>query len=394
MDEITVFEEEAAGIEMSILLVSEQWVCQDIAHPTWRQQHLRAEKLCWNTFEERRTETSRKQLTILEGKIYQEGECRTRCRVGKCPELDEKPYDYFKAEPAQKRQMNRRKLRRRALQLAKELGITDFRLLLCSFLQAQNDIVPGHHTHCTSRHKNHTDNPRRDYQLLCSARSFHYVLRQMQHFEHGWNPVYFDMVRTLAQVGDKSVDVNTTGNDKMRFTFVLNNTASGLCLPPYVLFRYWICFDFIWWVCLFWKKPLESAEMRERAQHCHDGIEIRHDGPCSCCWLLEAHRFFICTVYRQETSPFVGRTRVTLARGCNFAGEGKRPWAQWHTTAYNIIPSTTGRVNQRTVQERSQGLLRTMDFPRRFAFDAAWQHKTSFVWLCSWLGQQIDCWSW
>ena len=52
-------------------------------------------------------------------------------------------------------------------------------------------------------------------------------------------PVYFDMVqsRTLSERGAKSVDLNTTGNDKMRFTVALTITASGSCLPQFVLFR-------------------------------------------------------------------------------------------------------------------------------------------------------------
>ena len=51
--------------------------------------------------------------------------------------------------------------------------------------------------------------------------------------------MYFDMVqgRTLSERGVKSVDLNTSGNDKMRFTVALTIAASGSCLPPYVLFR-------------------------------------------------------------------------------------------------------------------------------------------------------------
>ena len=52
-------------------------------------------------------------------------------------------------------------------------------------------------------------------------------------------PMCFDMVpnRTVNPVGEKTVLVKTTGHEKSNFTCVLAVTASGVKLPPFVIFK-------------------------------------------------------------------------------------------------------------------------------------------------------------
>ena len=53
-------------------------------------------------------------------------------------------------------------------------------------------------------------------------------------------PVYFDLqpVKTINKCGEKSVLVRTTGSEKRHFTVVLAVTASGVMLPPMVIFKW------------------------------------------------------------------------------------------------------------------------------------------------------------
>ena len=52
-------------------------------------------------------------------------------------------------------------------------------------------------------------------------------------------PVYFDLqpAKTINKCGEKSVLVRTTGSEKRHFTVVLAVTASGVMLPPMVIFK-------------------------------------------------------------------------------------------------------------------------------------------------------------
>ncbi|KAE8751237.1 hypothetical protein FOCC_FOCC002065 [Frankliniella occidentalis] len=52
-------------------------------------------------------------------------------------------------------------------------------------------------------------------------------------------PLYLDMPSrsTVEEVGGKSIQVKTTGNEKTRFTTMLAITADGRKLPPFILFR-------------------------------------------------------------------------------------------------------------------------------------------------------------
>lgn len=42
---------------------------------------------------------------------------------------------------------------------------------------------------------------------------------------------------TVEEVGTKSIQIKTTGNEKTRFTTMLAITADGRKLPPYIVFR-------------------------------------------------------------------------------------------------------------------------------------------------------------
>ena len=177
-----------------------------------------------------------------ECQIYASPSPRTRCRVevdpvGKWPELDNKLHEYFKTERAEKRPMNRRKLRRRALQLASDFGISEFKAsgsYLSRFCQRKG---------ITSRaitHMAQFDTRTKDKVQASILTFFDQLNRSIVFYDKSCilnmdeSTVYFDMVqkRPLSQV-----DVNTNGNDKMRFTVALTIAASGVFLPPYVSFR-------------------------------------------------------------------------------------------------------------------------------------------------------------
>ena len=52
-------------------------------------------------------------------------------------------------------------------------------------------------------------------------------------------PIYFDIVpgKTIERRGKKTVKVRTTGSEERHITVVLAATASGLFLPPVIIFK-------------------------------------------------------------------------------------------------------------------------------------------------------------
>jgi hypothetical protein len=67
--------------------------------------------------------------------------------------------------------------------------------------------------------------------------STRYDLRSIYNMDE--SPFYFDKIakRTIDIVGSKSIDVNTSGNDKNRFTVTVTISADGTLYPFYVILR-------------------------------------------------------------------------------------------------------------------------------------------------------------
>ncbi|CAJ0868728.1 11424_t:CDS:2 [Entrophospora sp. SA101] len=73
--------------------------------------------------------------------------------------------------------------------------------------------------------------------IIKKQKQFEYELSEIGNMDE--TPVYFDMVGnlTIDKHGAKTVQVQTTGNDKNRFTCVLTILADGTKLPPIVIFK-------------------------------------------------------------------------------------------------------------------------------------------------------------
>ena len=83
-------------------------------------------------------------------------------------------------------------------------------------------------------------------------------------------PVYFDMVqsRTLSERGAKSVDLNTTGNDKMRFTVALT------LLHLVLVYRNSFCFAIL--------SRRQNVKTNQAWSQCNQAwLQVRHDRSCA-----------------------------------------------------------------------------------------------------------------
>ena len=73
--------------------------------------------------------------------------------------------------------------------------------------------------------------------IIRQRKNFDYELSQIGNADQ--TPLTFDMPynTTVNTKGAKTVQLNTTGNEKNRFTVMLACTADGRKLPPYVIFK-------------------------------------------------------------------------------------------------------------------------------------------------------------
>ena len=133
-------------------------------------------------------------------------------------------------------------IRLKALQIAKEIGI------LGSFkasvgwtrrFMKRNYLSVRRRTHMAQKLPKDFEEKVIQFQrfIIGKRRNNNYELSQIGNADQ--TPLTFDIpfVRTIDSVGEKSVNLKTTGNEKNRFTVMLAITGDGNKLPPYVVFK-------------------------------------------------------------------------------------------------------------------------------------------------------------
>ena len=153
--------------------------------------------------------------------------------------------EYVKHE----RQVNRAKpviteliFREKSLDFAKQLGLNDFKCSRTFFnrFMARNGMSYRLPTHRAQQNLKSVSTKFQDtvYFLnklnsTCNEYDPDYILNTDE------TPCYFDQQhkRTIDFIGNKSVEICNTGNEKSRFTAVITITASGIMLPVYILFK-------------------------------------------------------------------------------------------------------------------------------------------------------------
>ena len=134
-----------------------------------------------------------------------------------------------------------RDLRKEAKKIAKRRKITTF----CgsinwvyAFLRRHNLSIRRHTNIAQKPPARHEDKLMEFQQfIICQRKNFDYDLSQIGNADQ--TPLTFDMpyITTVNTKGAKTVQLNTTGNEKNSFTVMLARTADGWILPSYVIFK-------------------------------------------------------------------------------------------------------------------------------------------------------------
>ena len=133
-----------------------------------------------------------------------------------------------------------RELRLEAKKIAKRQKITTFGGSInwvYAFLRRHNLSI-RRRTHIAQKLPGDYEDKLLDFQrfIICQRKNFNNDLSQIGNADQ--TPLTFDMPynTTVNTKGAKSVQLNTTGNEKNRFTVMLACTADGGKLPLYVIF--------------------------------------------------------------------------------------------------------------------------------------------------------------
>ena len=107
-----------------------------------------------------------------------------------------------------------------------------------SFMR-RNDLSVRHRTHIAQRLPEDNEEKLLQFQLFIIKERKQYEFHMAQVGNADQTPLTFDLPynTTVSMKGAKTVTINTTRNEKKRFTVMLACTADGGKLPPYVVFK-------------------------------------------------------------------------------------------------------------------------------------------------------------
>ena len=157
------------------------------------------------------------------------------------PELEEELMAYVTDRRRRGVGVSTRELRKEAKKIAKRQKITTFGgsvNWVYAFLRRHNLSI-RRRTHIAQKLPGDYEDKLTEFQqfIIRQRKQHDYDLSQIGNADQ--TPLTFDMPynTTVDTKGAKSVQLNTTGNEKNRFTVMLACTADGGKLPPYVIFK-------------------------------------------------------------------------------------------------------------------------------------------------------------
>ena len=157
------------------------------------------------------------------------------------PQIEETLLSWVRDRRLQGIAVSTTELRLMSLYFAKQHGVTSFGCSVdwvYSFMR-RNALSIRRRTHIAQKlPSDHEDQLLKFQTFIIKLRKQHdFELSQIGNADQ--TPFTFDMPyeRTVALKGSNSVSINTTGNEKNRFTIMLACTADGGKLPPYIIFK-------------------------------------------------------------------------------------------------------------------------------------------------------------
>lgn len=176
-------------------------------------------------------------------KLFQCAGSRRSFRYSKpvYPEIEEVVVDYVADRRSRYLRVTRVGIREKALEIAKEKGIGNFRASdgWCTRFMERHAFSLRRRTSVCQKLPAAFEEQLISWQrFIISQRSKHmYPLAHIGNADE--TPVYFDMPdnATIEKVGAKEVKLLSTGYEKQRITVMLAVTADGSKLPPYLILR-------------------------------------------------------------------------------------------------------------------------------------------------------------
>ena len=157
------------------------------------------------------------------------------------PEVEAESMTWIEDQRRQGIAVSTAEIRLQASQVAQRLKISSFGCSVnwvYAFLQ-RNDLSIRRRTYIAQKLPEDSEEKLFQFQrfIIHQRKEFDYELSQIGNADQ--TPLTFDLPyqTTVSTKGSKTVTVNTTGNEKNRFTVMLACTADGGKLPPYIIFK-------------------------------------------------------------------------------------------------------------------------------------------------------------
>lgn len=157
------------------------------------------------------------------------------------PELEERLMKFVIEQRLQGRGMSTVQVRLKAIDIAKELNIDEFKggASWCYRFMVRNKLsMRSRTTMCQKLPADHIEKIQNFREFVALQIQENTIIADSI-VNMDEVPLTFDipMGRTVNQIGERSISIRTTGHEKSHFTVVLGCCASGKKLPPMLIFK-------------------------------------------------------------------------------------------------------------------------------------------------------------
>ena len=159
----------------------------------------------------------------------------------KFPQVEQQVYDWVSERHLQGIAVSTVEIRLQGRLIAKKLGLQDFKGSAdwCYGFMRRKELSIRRRTHISQKLPEDYEDKLVQFQrfIIKQRQTYDFELSQIGNADQ--TPLTFDLpsASTVALKGSKTVTINTTGNEKNRFTVMLACTADGGKLPPFIIFK-------------------------------------------------------------------------------------------------------------------------------------------------------------
>ena len=157
------------------------------------------------------------------------------------PQMEEKVLEWVLERCLQGIALSTVEIRLQTRLIAKKLAITEFRSSSdwCYAFMRRNNLSIRRRTHISQKLPENYEDKLVEFQRFIIKQRKQHDFEPSQIGNADQTPLTFDLpsATTVALKGSRTVSINTTGNEKNRFTVMLACTADGGKLPPFIIFK-------------------------------------------------------------------------------------------------------------------------------------------------------------